>query len=318
MRQAAALFPKKALFRANLALYASFGSDFQTAQREAQAAQELDPSYPTAFMALVFGQLGQGLLRQATETYQRLEKINNLGASYASSGLADRALYEGRFTDAVRMLEQGAMQDSAAKYPDRAALKLVTLAYTRLLQGQKTQAVAAAESALANSKTVKIRFLTGRIFASAGQTARAQELATSLASEVQSEPQVYAKLIEGEVALANGDPRGAINAFTQANNQVDTWIGRFDRGRAYLEIGAFAEADSDFDRCIKRRGEVLSLFVDPWPTYGYFPPVYYYLGRVREGLRSARSTESYRIYLSIRGKADEDPLLGEVRKRAGL
>jgi tetratricopeptide (TPR) repeat protein len=317
MRQASALLPKKAIFRANLALYASFGSDFQTAQREAQTAQELDPTYATPFMALVFAQLGQGQLAQATETYQRLEKISNVGASYASSGLADLALYEGRFTDAVRMLEQGAMEDSAAKYPDRAALKLVTLAYTRLLQGQKTQAVAAAERALANSKTVKIRFLAGRIFAAAGQTARAQELGTSLASELQSEPQVYAKLIEGEVTLANGDPRGAINAFTQANNQVDTWIGRFDRGRAYLEVGALAEADSDFDRCIKRRGEALSLFVDPWPTYGYFPTVYYYLGRVREGLKSTDFAESYRTYVSIRGKAGEDPLLAEVRKRAG-
>ena len=53
------------------------------------------------------------------------------------------------------------------------------------------------------------------------------------------------------------------------------------------------------------------------PTYGYFPPVYYYQGRVREGLNSEKAAESYQAYLDIRGKAGEDPLLSEVRRRAG-
>jgi hypothetical protein len=98
---------------------------------------------------------------------------------------------------------------------------------------------------------------------------------------------------------------------------LDTWIGRFDLGRAYLEAGAYTEADSEFDRCIARRGEVLSLFVDEVPTYGLLPPVYYYIGRVREGHKSAGYAESYKIYMAIRGKADEDPLLPEIRKRIG-
>jgi len=177
--------------------------------------------------------------------------------------------------------------------------------------------VAAAGRALAASKTVKIKLLAGRTFAAAGQAARARALAADLASELQSEPQAYAKLIEGEIALANGDGRSAIKAFTEANNLLDTWIGRFDLGTAYVQLGAFAEADSEFDRCIKRRGEALALFVDESPTYGYFPPVYYYIGRVREGLKSAGFAQSYRTYLSIRGKAGEDPLLAEVRRRAG-
>ena len=59
------------------------------------------------------------------------------------------------------------------------------------------------------------------------------------------------------------------------------------------------------------------MFLDEEPTYGYFPPVYYYQGRVREGLKSARFAESYRAYLDIRGKSGDDPLLPEVRRRAG-
>jgi tetratricopeptide (TPR) repeat protein len=156
--------------------------------------------------------------------------------------------------------------------------------------------------------------MTAQVYVAFGETAKARELANGLSSELQVEPQAFAKLIDGEAALKEQDARGAVKLFTEANNLLDTWIGRFDLGRAYLETGAFVEADSEFDRCIKRRGEALSLFLD-LPTYGYFPPVYYYQGRAREGMKSAGFGESYKKYLSIRGKAGEDPLLADIRRR---
>jgi hypothetical protein len=59
------------------------------------------------------------------------------------------------------------------------------------------------------------------------------------------------------------------------------------------------------------------LFLDEDPTFSYFPPVYYYQGRVREGLKNAGYTESYKAYLAFRGQSKEDPLLPEVRSHAG-
>ena len=123
--------------------------------------------------------------------------------------------------------------------------------------------------------------------------------------------------MEGEAALKNGNPRDAVNALIEANKLLDTWIGRFELGRAYFAAGEFLEADSEFDRCLKRRGEALSLFLDEWATYGYLPPVYYYQGRVREELKTERFADSYRQYLDIRGKSTEDPLLPDIRRRAG-
>jgi serine/threonine protein kinase len=104
---------------------------------------------------------------------------------------------------------------------------------------------------------------------------------------------------------------------TEAKNLVDIWLVHLDLGRAYLEARAFAEADSEFDVCIKRRGEALDLFTDDMPTYSYLPPVYYYQGQAREGLKSPGAADSFRTYLSIRGKAGEDPLLPEIRRRLG-
>jgi len=317
VRKAAAIFPKRPVYRFNLSVYESYATDFQNAEKDARALLEMAPSYANGPIALAFAQLGQGQLPQAAESYQMLAKVSKLGASIATSGLADLALYEGRFADAARILEEGAGADVAAKAPDRAAEKFAMLAHTRLLQGQRKAAVVAADSALDRSSTLKVQFLAGRVLAAEGQTAHAKALSEKLTADLKAEAQAYGKLIEGQIALSRGDPKAAMKPIMEANALVDTWIGRFDLGRAYLEAGAFPEADSEFDQCIKRRGEALSLFLDETPSYGYFPAVYYYVGRVRQGMGTKGFAESYQTYLSIRGKAGDDPLLSDVRKRAG-
>jgi tetratricopeptide (TPR) repeat protein len=187
----------------------------------------------------------------------------------------------------------------------------------QLLREQRAAAVAAAEKALAHSQAVKFRFLAALVFVEAGELAKAQKLAASLGSELQAEPQAYAKVIQGMVAVKRGDTQKAIAALTDANKLLDTWIGHFELGQVYLAAGLFVDADSEFDRCVKRRGEALEFFQDNVPTYGFFPLVYYYQGRVREGLKSPGFAEPYRTYLSIRGQAGEDPLLPEIRRRIG-
>src|SRR6266446_3199332 len=316
-RRAAEIFPGGAFTRANLSFLSSLGGDFQTGEREGRAALQINPSLEVGYINLAEAQMGQGQMSEAVETYHKLEKVSGKGASMAAVGLADLAAYGGRFADAVRLLEQGATADLAAKNPDNAAEKFVTLAHSQLLREQRGAAVAAADKALANSQSVQVRFLAGRIFAEAGEIAKAQKLAASLGSESKAEPQAYGKIIEGKSALKQGDSRQAIKTFTEADNLLDTWIGRLELGRAYLEAGLYVEADSEFDRCIKRRGEALELLTDNVPTYGYFPLVYYYQGRVREGLKTPAFADSYRAYLSIRGKAGEDPLLPEIRQRLG-
>jgi eukaryotic-like serine/threonine-protein kinase len=312
VRRAVAILPKRATYRLNDSTYSAYAGDFQTAAKEAGVTLQLVPGFSWGFGAQAFANLGQGQLAPATKEY---EEVGKTDTSYAAAGLADLAIYEGRYREAVKILEKGAADDSVAKNPDAAADKLSALAYVQLLRGDKAAALKATNNALDLSKAVKTRFIAARNFAALGEDAKAKELATGLSSELQTEPQAYGKLIEGEIALKNGDSHTAVQLFTQGNNLLDTWIGRFDLGRAYLEAGAFTEADSEFDRCVKRRGEALALFLDEVPTYGYFPPVYYYQGRVREGLKSAGFAESYKQYMSVRGKAGEDPLLADARRR---
>ena len=289
-------------------------SDFPLAEKEATAVET-----PTDLMtlALTFAKLGQEQLPQAVEIYQKLAKTSARGASWAASGLADLALYEGRFSDAARMFQQSADADLAANSADRAARKFTSLGYAQLLRGETRAAVAAAEAAVKNSNTVEVRLLAARIYVEANNTDRARKLAASLAAELPAEPQAYAKIIEGEIALKSGDLRQAIKLLTEANTILDTWLGHFDLGRAYLQAKAFPQADSEIDRCIKRRGEALALFADEEPTFGYFPVVYYYQGRIRQGLNNAGFADSYRNYLKIRGQSTEDPLVRETKKQIG-
>jgi serine/threonine protein kinase/tetratricopeptide (TPR) repeat protein len=315
-QRAVEIVPKGAVQRAVLSFCSSYGGDFAAGEREAQTALKLNPS-SQAYLALAEAQLGLGQMAQAAETYHKMEKIDALGASLAASGLADIASYEGRYADAVPILEQGVAADMAVKNADNAAEKLAGIAQLHLLLGQKGPAVEAATKAVSISPSVPVRVLAARTLLEAGETAKARKLADGLAAEVQPETQAYAKIIRGDLALQRGDKNEAVNMFTGANQLVDTWLGRLELGRAYLEAGMFVEADSEFDRCMKRRGEALEIFQDSNPTFAYFPPLYYYQGRVRQSLKSPGFAEPYRAYLSIRGRASEDPLAVNIHRRLG-
>ncbi len=315
MQRVVQILPKRSLYRVNASLYSAYSSDFGVAEEQALVAQELQD--PWALQALALAQQGQGKIAEAIKSYEALASVPGAGRTYTVSGLADVALYEGRFADAASLFADGARADLAEKDGDRAAAKFAALAYTELARGRRTQARAAAEQALANGAGVQIRFLAARIYAQTGASAQARAIAAKLGAELQAEPQAYGKIIEGVVALEQKDARLAIKLLTEATTLLDTWIGRFDLGRAYLAAGAFPQADSEFDRCLTRNGEALSLFLDEEPTSGFLPPVYYYQGRVREGMKSAGFAEAYQRYLAIRGKATDDPLVADIRKRLG-
>ena len=321
MRQVVRIFPSRALYRENLATYLSYSSDFQAGEQEARAVQE-----PSMFglLALAFAQVGQGQLTQAAETYHAFGAIDAQGKSYMASGLGDLAIYEGRFSEAERILAVGADADMKSKDPDRAAAKYAALGYARLQQGRTGPAVAAAEEALKASQGVKYQFLAARIFVEAGQTARAAALAAGLGKQILAEPRAYGKIIEAAIAKRGTDINKTLDLLREANKLFDTWIGHFDLGRVLLDVAIgtknlalFTQADSEFDTCFNRRGESLSLFLDEEPTAGFYPPLLFYRARARQGVSASGAAEAYAEYLAIRGNSKEDALVSEARKLGG-
>jgi len=121
-------------------LIGNLAGDFETADSEIKA---IDQPNNRTMLALAYSQMGRGLLPEATETYQKLGAMGAAGASSAAQGLGDLAVYEGRFSDAVRILEAGAAADVEAKNSLKAAIKFTAVAYAHLLQRRPGPAIAA-------------------------------------------------------------------------------------------------------------------------------------------------------------------------------
>jgi serine/threonine protein kinase/tetratricopeptide (TPR) repeat protein len=312
--RAADLYPKNTIYRNNVGLYAMYAGDFEAAIREQKRALELNPNLVLGYVGTGVPQLALGHPEDAIATYRQLEKLGPDGVSAAAAGLADVALYQGRLDDAIKILEEGIDKDTADKNPDAAAAKLATLSQAQLLAGKASDAARNAERALAASHEIPIQFWVARAYIGANQEPKALGIVRDLSGRLDADPQAYGKLLEGEIQLKHNKAQDALKLFLDSRKIADTWMGHFDAGRAYVELSAFAEADSELEICQKRRGEATALFLDESPTYYVFPPVYYYLGRAQEGLKSSAAPESYKTFIDIKN-GGQDPLLADARRR---
>jgi len=314
-RRVLTLLPHSVSQRSNLSLYALYAGDFDTAATEAGRVLLENPMFEAGARTLALAKLAGGHIEEAKQEYAKLAAMSPRGASMAASGVADLALYEGRLSDAMGLLEKSIAMDLAAKDPDSVINSQAWLALTQVALNRPAEASGTAAKAAAGSKDEGVLYRAAQVYLAAGQEGRAMELASSLAIRFETDPQVYAKLIAGEVQLKRGKPREALTAFQEAQKLSDTWLGRLDLGRAYLDAGAFTEASSEFDVCLNRRGEATSVFLDDIPTYHLLPAVYYYQGRAREGLHSPGAAESYKAFLDIKANGAGDPLVADARKR---
>jgi serine/threonine protein kinase/tetratricopeptide (TPR) repeat protein len=311
-RKASQIYPNNVVRLNNLALFEMYASDFKSAEREARSVLEKNPAREKAFIVLAIAQGAQGQPDQARATYAKLEQVSDTGRSMAASGLADLDLYQGRVADAAAALQAAIKNETDAS---RRLRLLVTLAEVRVLQQKTRDAVALAREALKTATDPGIMFLAGRVLAEAGESAGAHEIAAKLSQRLDTDSQVYADVLDGEIALHQNEARTALEKFKAAQQVTDTWLGRFDLGRAYLLGEAYAEANSEFDTCQKRIGEGTALLLDDVPTLRVTAPLFYYQGRALEGLASPGAAENYERFLTIKQGGDEQGLVADARRR---
>ena len=311
--QTTKVFPKAIFYKNNAALYALYAGDFAAATSLAASVLDINPTHLKAFLTTALSQLATDHAQDAAATYAKMQALPGSAKWLAANGLADLAMYEGRLADASALLEAAIKAETNAS---RKARLVVTLGEARNLQGRRQDAVAAARQALELSTDEGIAFLAGRVLNEAGDATAALEIVTRLLKRYDAESLAMARVLEGEIALKGKDPRKANARFKTAQQFADTWLGRFGLGRAYLEADAIAEADSEFDLCLKRRGEATAALLDDVPTYRYLAPVYYYQGRVQGALGSPDAKAGYSAYLTIKQHGEEQGLVADARKRA--
>ncbi len=92
---------------------------------------------------------------------------------------------------------------------------------------------------------------------------------------------------------------------------------RFWLGRAYLALNMFAEADSEFDACLRRRGEAAAVFIDDFPTYHRLARGLLLPGpHARRTEESPAPSESFKTFLAPKEGGDETGgLVADARKR---
>ena len=302
--------------RSNLALYAMYAGQFETAITESGEVLKLNPKFETAFVARALAEIGLGRTDEAVKSYGTLKGMSAAGASWATSGLADLALYRGRIKEAIGLLQDGIQADVAVNNAGGAALKRVALADARLATGDTIGAAREAEQALAGSRAGGVAVMAGLALARAGKTSAALTVADGLAERLEADPQAYARLVRAELSLLADQPRAALDQAKQAQQLADTWLGRIVLARSYLALGAFAEATSELDVAAKRQGEAMALMLDEQPTSRYFPQMFVYRALAQEGLKSPAAKDSFAAFLAIKKDGDETGgLVAEARKR---
>ena len=116
--------PASATLRKDVAVYSVYAGDLAGARREAEQAIKADPRLVTAYVPLAMA-AALTAPDSARVPYERMAAIKPEGASLAASGLADLALYQGRYADAAKILELAITNDAhfgnrpglANKYP---------------------------------------------------------------------------------------------------------------------------------------------------------------------------------------------------------
>ena len=301
----------------NLTWYAIAADRLDDAEGAAQKVIKMDASFAEAHVCLGLVRILRGRSSDAAAEYGRLLGPDAYASSLGAAGSADLALYEGRQDEARKILEGAIPADVKNDLKAFANQKRLTLAEILVTSGRGNEAVKAVDALLTGESDDSAVFLGARIMIAAGKDDRARSLAATLGGRPAPEPQAYARLVEGEIDLGQGRVPEAIKKFHEAQAQVDTWLGHVSLGRAYLAAGQFTEAYSEFESCLKRRGEAASVFLDDLPTIRYLPQIHYYLGRAQEGLKIPAAKESYKKYLEIKILAKDDALAEDAKRRLG-
>jgi tetratricopeptide (TPR) repeat protein len=319
-RRSLDLYPRNVIVRNNYALYAMYASDFDAARKQSEPLLR-DPGDKPFFKIYLPAAIAAAVSRQFTDaanSYAQMAKAGPEGASLAATGLADLAVYRGRFDEAEEILKVGLQADLKANNTAGIAAKQIILAETYASTGRMPQALTVLEQALKLGRSESILVPAARLYVSARKIDEASDLAADLDNQLQTQARAYAKIIDGNIWLMKRRRATALDSFRDAKGHADFWMARLDMGITYVQAGAWAEALSELEECERRRGEATAIFLDDTPSVRYLGPLPYWLARAQEGVgQQAAAMANYKAFLAVRAAATTDPLVVDARKRAG-
>lgn len=262
------IYPGRTLYHGNHAQYAIYAGDIETARSEAQKVIADDPTFFKSYMILAIAALFDQDSEGAKDFYARMAETGVRGQSLANIGLADIALSEARFDDAIAILNEGIVADEAEENTRGLGTKTVALAQAHIGLGDPANALAIL-GRLENQQGDGQLIPSAEIYASLGQHDRAFQIAEQYRQQLRPTARAYARLIDGINAYYQGEYVMAIESLRAALEYADLWIVRYYLGRAYIGAGHAPAAIMAFETCIERRSEAAGMFFDDVPTWRY-------------------------------------------------
>jgi tetratricopeptide (TPR) repeat protein len=314
-RRAVDIYPKDTRARNNLALYLMYSGDFKAAAEEANTVLQENPAQYKAYLPLAAAAFASSDLAAARGVYERMAKVGTAAASTANHGLADLAMYEGKWAEAGTILTAGVAEDEKSKNRVARSAKLIALAEVRLAEGQNAQALTAIKEALAIREDATL-VPAALVQLKAGRTAEARAIADELTKQFQPRSRAYGAIVQADIARSGGRLVEGMDMLAPAQKLADLWLGRYVLGVINVEAGRYPAALGELNQCLKRQGETTAVFLDDMPTLRLQAPLKYWLGRAQEGLSNATAAaEHYQAFLALRPADSRDPLATDARKR---
>jgi tetratricopeptide (TPR) repeat protein len=284
------IYPGRVLYHGNHAQYAVYAGDMETARREATKVIADDPDFFKSYMILAITALDEGDTEAARSYYGRMAETGTRGASLANIGLADIAIFEGRFDYAIELLQDGIGADEEQNNVRGQATKRIALAQAHLSLGSTSAALEVLN--LIDSMQGEGQLIpAAEIYAANGQHDKAFEIAEQYRQKL-GPARAYAKLIDGINAIHQQEFVIAIEALRASLEYADLWIVRYYLGQAYIGSGRTAAAIAEFELCIERRSEAAGMFFDDVPTWRYTASLGEWKQKAVDSLRASRTASN--------------------------
>jgi tetratricopeptide (TPR) repeat protein len=304
--QAATDNSKSAVVRSNLPMALLIGGALNDAQRDGlRTLADLPHPLPLAYVAVAAADALLGKRDAALELQGRLVAID---PSVAAASRADFALFEGRITDAIALLEAGIADDTAKKATAAAEAKWATLAEAELRREHLAAARQAAAHAVGSRELVTM-MRVARVLARAGSPD--SELDGRIRAHPGQRAEVFARIvaIDDRRSKADVDP-------LDVGHGSGSWLLYADRGARLFKDGAWDGARRAFEECLSHLGQGAMAFVDDTATLRYIPEVRFLHARTLDALHDPGAAAAYKAFLDSEPDAQGDPMVTAAKLRA--
>ena len=186
---------------------------------------------------------------------EALTRLNSVDPDYAELARADLALYEGRLDDAAGLLEAQIARTVANHTPGLNMGAYIRLGTLLLRRGDSSGAATAALQGKSGSGGIRGEYEVASLLIETGHAEAVVDITRKWAERSGRDGRMFERLVQGDVLRHAGNRRGAVLAYRDAILLLDSWLAHERLGVAYLEQGAWDDAERELSLCIARRAE---------------------------------------------------------------